>query len=236
MSSYGVPESAQFEFANAAELLDPAPRAVEMGVVRCPSGVLFVAARTEMPGCNAHMFEWWFRFVNNTERFMWWHPLDHVALRSEGASADTHIGATHIADQRPGPGLPVQRVHVLNVEPSEFFGDAWEAAIADGSVSGGTAGMTGAGDNPPRDDQGRPNTGRVAHVARDTADGMVLRSHFWMGEGTALPADVLRARVSDEQGLHLMAHCYGEYTYLARFLPSLYAGAFGALEGHTPVW
>jgi hypothetical protein len=60
-------ESERFEFSRAAELLAPEPLELEMGVVRCPSGVLCVAARTEMPGCKARMFEWWFGFVRDAE-------------------------------------------------------------------------------------------------------------------------------------------------------------------------
>jgi hypothetical protein len=231
-----VPETDQFEFARAAELLRPEPLAVEMGVVRCPSGVLHVAARTEMPGCKARMFEWWFRFAHETVAFKWWHPLDHVALRSENVSPDTHIGSVQIADQRLGPGLPVQRMTIQNVEPSEFFGEAWARAIADGHVSGGTAAMSGPGDDPPRDEHGRPNSGRIAHIARDTAEGCVIRSRFWLGEGTGLPAEALRTAIPDAAGLALMAHCNSEYKYLAKFLPSLYMGANHEQEDLQPNW
>ena len=78
------------------------------------------------------------------------------------------------------------------------------------------------GDDPPRDDMGRPRGGRMAHVARDTPYGCVLRSHFWLGQGLGAPADELEAILPDEIGLGLMKHAYSEFFYLSRFLPSLY--------------
>jgi hypothetical protein len=78
------------------------------------------------------------------------------------------------------------------------------------------------GEEPLRDERGRPNMGRMAHIARDTPDGMVLRSRFWLGGGSGLPPDALRAAIPDEVGLGLMRHAHTEFKYLSRFLPSLY--------------
>jgi hypothetical protein len=64
--------------------------------------------------------------------------------------------------------------------------------------------------------------GRMAHICRDTREGMVLRSRFWLGAGSGLPAEELRAAISEEIGLGLMRHANTEFKYLSRFLPSLY--------------
>ena len=54
------------------------------------------------------------------------------------------------------------------------------------------------------------------HLARDTPFGCVLRSRY-LGKSSAQPE-----RAADELGLALLRHCYTEFTYLSRFLPSIY--------------
>jgi hypothetical protein len=83
--------------------------------------------------------------------------------------------------------------------------------------------MLGMGDEPLRDERGRPNMGRMAHICRDTAEGIVLRSRFWLGEGSGLAAEELAAAIPDAMGLNLVQHAHTEFKYLARFLPALYA-------------
>jgi hypothetical protein len=62
----------------------------------------------------------------------------------------------------------------------------------------------------------------MAHICRDTPDGMVLRSRFWLGGGSGIPAEELRKAIPDQVGLGLMRHANTEFKYLSRFLPSLY--------------
>ena len=57
-------------------------------------------------------------------------------------------------------------------------------------------------------------------LARDTPAGCVLRSRFLLGRNSADPV----RDVPDVLGLNLLRHCYSEFTYLSRFLPSLYYG------------
>ena len=204
-------------------LLDPRPLSLEMGVVRLDSGVLHVAARTDMPGCKGKMFEWWFRFACDTEQYAWWHPLDHGSSRWVETSPQTHIGSTHLVNERLGPDAPFEDLAIHFVDPAELFGAAYGAALESGDVSAVVAAQLGFGDAPLVDDRGRPNRGRMAHICRDTPEGMVLRSRFWLGEGTGAPADALRELIRDEVGLGLLHHAHTEFKYLSRILPALYA-------------
>ncbi|MCM2995132.1 hydrolase, partial [Stenotrophomonas maltophilia] len=63
----------------------------------------------------------------------------------------------------------------------------------------------GFGDHVRLDVQGDPCDGQMLHVARDTPFGCVLRSRFVLGLG-------------------LLRHCYTEFSFLSRLLPSLYYG------------
>ena len=64
--------------SETASLLDPSPLKLETGYERLPDGVLHVACRTDLHGCTGEMFEWWFRFRPDTQKYIWWHPVDHV--------------------------------------------------------------------------------------------------------------------------------------------------------------
>jgi len=212
------------ELSEAAHLLDPAPLRLEMGIERLASGVLHVAARTDMHGCTGRMFDWWFRWFHTTQHYVWWHPVDHVASTWEKWTPGSYVGATNVVDERLS-GPEVHRIHVHFLELSEVFGaGVAEARLADGSISAAVCASTGIGAEPARDERGRPIGGRLAHVARDTSFGCVLRSHFWLGHdlaGRAEPAQI-EALAPDALGFGLLRHAYNEMTFLSRLLPSLY--------------
>ena len=72
---------------------------------------------------------------------------------------------------------------------------------------------------------GRILGGRLLHIGRDTPWGCALRSHFYLGQD--LPAlgktpQEIQQIFSDEFGRALLQHCYNEFTFLSRFLPSLF--------------
>jgi hypothetical protein len=221
-AAHDTERTQMYELDAAPRLLDPGPLTLEMGVQRQDSGVLHVAARTDMPHCKGRMFEWWFRFAPDTRQYAWWHPLDHVSSAWRETSPTTHVGSTHIVEERLG-GEEVYALQIHFVDAGEIFGaEAVEAAKKRGDVSAIVAAQIGIGAEPLRDERGRPNMGRMAHICRDTADGMVLRSRFWLGAGSGLPAEELRAVIPEEKGLGLMRHANTEFKYLSRFLPSLY--------------
>jgi hypothetical protein len=203
------------ELDQAALLLDPEPLPLEMGIQRLESGQLHVAARTDMYRCKGKMLEWWFRFAPDTQQYAWWHPYDHVGSTWSETNPRTHIGSTHHAVEKIG-GDEVLTIHINFQDPALTFGDdAVQQARESGAVSALVCAHVGFGEDPPRDDAGRPAGARLAHIARDTDWGMVLRSRFWLGVGAPEP-------VPDEVGLGLMRHAYTEFHYLSRFLPSLY--------------
>ena len=125
------------------------------------------------------------------------------------------------------------------LDPAEVFGsrDA-DPRLADGSISAAVCATTGIGDEPLRDAQGRPIGGRLIHVARDTAFGCVLRSHFWIGQDLAglAPPEAIAEVATEELGFGLLRHAYNEMSFLARFLPSLHVAENRATERPALPW
>ena len=224
------------ELAAADRLLDPSPMMVETGVERLESGGLRVAARTDMPGCTGAMFEWWFGSGPDTTRYKWWHPGDHVSSEWLEWSPGKNIGTTHVVKERLAGSEEIYDLQIRFIDPTEIFdADKYEAARAGGDASVAICATLGIGEEPMRDDQGRPANGKMCHLGRDTEFGLVLRSSFWLGGGVDAPPEELRAAIPDQLGLSLMAHAHTEWKMLARFLPSLYA-AEAEGEGTAIPW
>jgi hypothetical protein len=210
---------------DVAPLLDPTPLPLELGFERFDDGVLHVAVRTDMHGCSGEMFEWWFRFRPNTQQYIWWHPIDHIFSDWIVGRPDTHIGSTHIVEEE-FTGLPAEKLSIQFRDATEFF-DAREyrAACEGGSVSAAVCARVGLGHSPEKDKGGAVLGSRLLHIGRDAPWGLVLRSHFFLGQD--LPAlGMGRGEIEkifpDQFGRALLMHCYNEFTFLSKFLPSLY--------------
>lgn len=212
------------ELNEADRLLDPEPMPLEMGIERLSSGVLHVAARTLMPGCTGAMFTWWFGWGCDTQGYVWWHPIDHEYSRWDNWEQGRNIGSEHVVEERLGHE-EVLGLRIQFRDPAEFYSAAaLEAAWASGAVSSLVNARVGLDLEPPRDDEGRVLGGRLLHVGRDTPQGMLLRSHFYLGQdlvGTQSPQE-LAETIPDRIGLGLVKHASTEWMHLAGFLPGLY--------------
>ena len=206
-------------------LLEPKPLPLEMGYERLPNGVLHIACRTDMPRCSGEMLEWWFRFRPNTQHYVWWHPVDHISSDWLDVQPGTHIGSIHKVEEM-FTGSPAKQLLIQFRVPSEFFSaDALATARQTGAVSGLVCGRGGESWQAPRNPAGQVMGSRLVHVARDTPWGMALRSHFYLGWDLPLigkkPEEIAQM-IPDVTGPSLLAHCYNEFTFLSRFLPSLF--------------
>ena len=210
---------------DADRLLDPAPMPLETGYERLPDGVLHVACRTDLHGCTGEMFEWWFRFRPDTQKYIWWHPVDHTFSDWIGGDGSTHVGSIHKVEEY-FTGMPAEKLLIQFRDSNEFFEPkAYQAARSDGRLTASVCGRVGFGWDAPTLPDGRILGGRLLHIGRDTPWGCALRSHFFIGQD--LPSmgkspEEVAAIVTDDFGRGLLQHCYNEFTFLSRFLPSLF--------------
>jgi hypothetical protein len=215
-------------------LLDPAPLRAETGWCVLPDGVRFVAVRTPMPVVSGAMVDWWFDWhARDPLRYRIWHPLAHSENSLEPprtAAAKAHWGAVHHPVEDVGTGS--ERVRIAFVAPSElgFSTDA----LDDPAVATIVCGWVG-------DDTRHLRHSLMAHVFLREGDGIVLRSHFWLGAAirpylprplAGLGEAALNRRFVRNLALPdglpeaLARHCAEEYANLAALLPELY-GRFG---------
>jgi hypothetical protein len=213
------------KLSDSASLLDPGPMNLETGYERFPDGVLHVACRTDLHGCTGEMFEWWFRFRPDTQKYIWWHPIDHVFSDWVECQDGTHVGSMHIVEEY-FTGLPAEKLSIQFRDATEFFDAlAYRKARETRAVTAAVCARIGLSHSPARNAQGQVMGGRLLHIGRDTSWGCALRSHFYLGQD--LPAlgkspGEIAAIFSDEFGRALLQHCYNEFVFLSRFLPSLY--------------
>ncbi|MCX4090966.1 DAPG hydrolase family protein [Nocardia sp. alder85J] len=207
---------------------------VETGYGQTADGIVWAAARTEMPRVTAAMWDWWFGWhLVESARYKLWHP-------------DAHMYAEVAAD-RLGTPLPDRARYLDNISyVDEYIGPRLQQlaiAFHDPVAHGFTVpadhtivfGRVGSGIAPV-------DLGWLAHQVRPVPGGAEMRSRFHLrlyGAHTPDPLHTARAvargaaadpgDLLPDLGLarDLMLHCGQEMNHLSRFLPELYH-EFGA--------
>ncbi len=237
-----VPAAEALPLARLDRLLDPAPLPVETGWCTLPDGIAYVAVRTTMPAVSGEMVDWWFDWhPREPIRYRIWHPRAHRDNSLEPpprAGGKAHWGAVHHPVEDVGTGAVHARIAFVPPRELGFSTDALDAPAVATIVCGEVG-----------DDTRHVRHSAMAHVFLREGDGVVLRSHFWLGallrpylpapiaapmgallgnrlvRRMALPADLPRA---------LARHCAEEYANLATLLPELY-GRFGGTRASATV-
>ena len=227
----GVRDDISFPLSEARKILGAGYVPLEDGVIRNPDGTLTVCCRTDMPGVTAKMIDWWFCWhAPYSERYNLWHPKAHI--RSFVREDRTHLagqkagylGVASNVDEYIGEELnkltiTFKEPNVLGLDPELF---------AESKVGTIICARAGLRDKPV-------NSGWLAHMIRETGDGVEMISRFWLGNvdlripiiGKLLhrkvnSAKVRRKEAPDQFGLDLLRHCAEEMNHLGRFLPQLY--------------
>jgi hypothetical protein len=201
---------------DANRLLEPGYTDLESGYLRLDDGQLHVAAWTTMMGCKGRMVEWWFGYLRTPEQYKWWHPKDHVWCEWIGErGTGRYIGGTHNVHEYIGGDLAKLKIHF--VEPAAYLD---VSRFSEAGISAAICARVGLLEAPIW-------TGHLMHLCRDTEYGCEMRSRFWLGD--VEPAEMAPNRetrmqlIPDSVGAGLLKHAHEEMSYLAGFLPGLYA-------------
>lgn len=211
-------------------LLDPAPLTAENGWCVLPDGVGYVAVRTPMPGVGAEMVDWWFDWhPRDPARYRIWHPVAHRTNSLEPPAhraAKAHWGAVHHPVEDIGTGVVRARIEFSAPTTIGFSTDALDRPAVATVVCGHVG-----------DDRLRIRHSVMAHVFLRDAEGLILRSRFWLGAAIRprLPAPLASAAAAllDNRQVRrrslparlpaaLTRHCAEEYANLATLLPELH--------------
>ncbi|MFH1490987.1 MAG: hypothetical protein ABII06_18940 [Pseudomonadota bacterium] len=185
-------------FEEASRLLQPGYTPLETGYCRLPNNQTHVAVLTQMHGCSGKMVDWWFGYLDDSEKYRFWEPTSHRKLACENPRhSGQYIGESQIVERDLGGIIRQVRIHYHApfeiFDRSSFKESEWKTAICANVY-----------------DLDRIPIGRFIHLIRDRDFGCEVRSRFWLFQG------------SDIEAVSQMEHCMEEMGRLAAFLPDLY--------------
>lgn len=206
-------------FAMKNEILLSAALQNEVGYKKLADGTYLVSMTCPMPGITAEMIEWWFWWhPQASERYRVWYPGEHDGI-SYDPSAEDYFKQNHPPEFRRNTHYPTERIGGMKmplridfVTPEEFgFSQEY---MAQSNIPLIVCGHVGAF-------KGLVWHTEMAHIFRETADGLLLISRFWIGH--TLKSPLLRRLILTDKTARAMAeHCCIEYRNLAEILPLLY--------------
>ncbi len=206
-------------FEKKNEILSSKNMDKEVGYRQFADGSYLVSMYCPMPGITIDMIKWWF----------WWHPQEkkRYQIWFPGAHCDIHYARkdrAYFQQEKmpafvPNTQCPKEKIGGVNMplridflEPEQFGFS--ENEMRDNQVPWIVCGHVGAF-------QGLIWHTEMAHIFKQTQDGLFMVSRFWLGK-TMSPW--LRKKMVDEAMARGMAeHCAVEYRNLAEILPALYA-------------
>lgn len=184
-----------------------------------------------MPGVTSEMVEWWFTWnARDPIRYQIWYPGAHEWTHQEDkvgpAQAKRHWGVVNYPVEDVGLGMRGLRIEFAPPSQLGFSTDA----VDDPRVGTIIARFVG-------DMAARLQHTLMIHVFLNAAEGLVLRSRFYMGGAIQLYAPEFIATlsaaalnralfrrfvISSRAPRALARHCSREYADLGALLPELY--------------
>lgn len=222
-----------FSSRDCHHLLKPGYLPIESGFTQLPSGEMFVAVKTNMPGVIGDMIDWWFGWHSNeSQRYKLWHPHAHMRAaikhsstgREKLSDRERYVGNTSYVEEYIGNS--VQKLAIQFKPPGDFCLDESKFEMA--GVHTAVCANVGLASLPV-------DFGKFVHLIRETNDGCEMRSRFWLGKlslqgkseshviNRLLGAGAIsKFAVGRALGHDMVVHCAMEMTHLASFLPALY--------------
>jgi len=178
----------------------------------------YVAMYCDMHGVTKDMLDWWF----------WWHPQADERYKAWFPGAHKKIGYAkknenyftlpiqplfkdNVQYPRETIGNQTATLRISFVSPEEFGFD--EDVMEKNGIVGAVCGHVGI--------KGLFDHTEMCHIMKQTDEGILLISRFWMGE--SLDCKLLKKTIMTNSLAHAMTeHCCIEYRNLAEILPDLY--------------
>ncbi len=206
-------------FKNKEQILYDELLQQEVGYQKLEDGNYLVSMYCPMPGITADMIKWWFWWhPQDSKRYQVWYPGEHFSISYKKKDIK-YFNANICPDFRPNTQYPVERIGKLRmplridfVKP-ESFGFS-EKLMRENNIPIIICGHVAAY-------KGLIKHTEMAHIFKQTDDGLFMISRFWIGQTLKNP--LLRKIVlTDATAKGMAEHCCVEYRNLAEILPYLY--------------
>lgn len=205
-------------FEHKNDILFNSSLQAEAGYGRFSDGSYLVSMYCPMPGITAEMIAWWF----------WWHPQAKARYQVWFPGAHCGIGyprrCAGYFEQKAQPPFqdntqfPVEKIGGMKMplridflKPQEFGFS--QTAMKENLVPLIVCGHVGVFN-------GLIWHTEMAHIFRQTEEGLFLISRFWLGK-TMNPA-MRRLMINDAMARGMAEHCAIEYRNLTEILPAIY--------------
>lgn len=206
-------------FENKNDILIDELLQKEAGYRKLEDGNYLVSMYCPMPGITIDMIKWWFWWhPQEDRRYQVWYPGEHFSI-SYAKKDKEYFNAKTCPDFQLNTQYPVERIGEMRmplridfVEP-ENFGFS-EEIMKENNIPLIICGHVAAY-------KGLIKHTEMAHLFKQTEDGLFLISRFWIGQ--TLKNFLLRKLIlTDATAKGMAEHCCVEYRNLAEILPRLY--------------
>ena len=222
-------------FERMNDLLQPGYHKRETGYCFMPDNSCYVAVLTQMPGVTGEMLDWWFWWhAIESLRYKIWYPGSHVSNHSKDrkqlenpalSSRERYLNNTQYPVEDVGIGMDMLSITFL--PPADFGFDT--SLFEQAQIATAICARVGSVAKKVLHTD-------MCHLVRSTADGIEMRSRFWIGRKIRL------TMLSEKSSVHRLPntkflrkilipgntpmrmahHCAQEYNNLAMILPELY--------------
>ena len=201
------------------EILSDADLQKEVGFKKMDDGTYLISMICPMPGITSEMIEWWFWWhVQDNLRYQVWFPGQHFSIsyskkdRSffEQAKMPAFRANTQYPKERIGGVKMPLRIDFVTPEEFGFSKQLME----ENNIPIIVCGHVGAF-------KGLIKHTEMAHIFKQTEDGLFLISRFWLGKTMKNPL-LKKLIITENMARGMAEHCCGEYRNLCEILPGLY--------------
>ncbi len=190
----------------------------EIGYVKMDDGTYFVSMICPMPEITTEMIKWWFWWHPQAdERYKVWFPGEHRGIGYSKKQKE-YFNQKTCPEFQPNTQYPLERIgkatlplRIDFVTPEEF-GFSKEI-MEENNIPLIVCGHVGAF-------KGLVMHTEMAHIFRQTEDGLFMISRFWLGK-TMNPL-LRKIIINDNMAKAMAEHCCVEYRNLLEILPILY--------------
>ena len=210
-------EGTPFDAKN--RILSDAALQREIGYHRLDNGTYQVSMICPMPGITPEMIEWWFWWHPQAdERYRVWFPGDHIGISYAIKDRDYFTTPSRPVF-RSNTQFPRERINGrilplrIDFVPPEEFGFS-RVTMAQNDIPLIVCGHVGVFG-------GLIWHTEMAHIFKQTDDGLCLISRFWIGQTLTNPL-LRRLILKDSLAKAMAEHCCIEYRNLAAILPRLF--------------
>lgn len=191
----------------------------EVGYKRMDDGSYIVSMYCPMPNITPEMIKWWFWWHPQEDiRYQVWYPDAHVSIGYDKRQAD-YFKREVCPEFQNNSQYPVEIIgekkmplRIDFVTPKEFGFS--EDVMEENGIPLIMCGHVGAF-------KGMIWHTEMAHIFKNTEDGLFMISRFWIGETLKNP--ILRKTIlTDDTAKGMAEHCCVEYRNLLEILPILY--------------